>query len=162
MKMVRLNVVIVFALIVCALVLVGCKDKEKEQALSRATAAEMSLSKVKADLTKAEGQIAGLKEELEAAKKSRDELDNQVKQLTTERDVAIAKTMGGQDAAKKLADQLSEQTSKANELQNQVAQMQKLVENQQQTIEQLRKTFEGINRAPAPGAAEPNAVTTVQ
>jgi chromosome segregation ATPase len=160
--MVRLNVVIVFALIVCALVLVGCKDKEKEQALSRAAAAEMSLSKVKADLTKAEGQVVSLKEELGAVKSTRDELEKQNVELAMEKDKAIAKTAGGQDAAKKLADQLSEQTSKVNELQNQVAQMQKVVENQQQTIEQLRKTIEGLNRAPAPGAAEPNAVTTVQ
>jgi DNA repair ATPase RecN len=161
-KMVRLNVVGVFALLSCALFLAGCKDKEKQQALLRAAEAEMKLSKVGADLTKAASEVASLKEELGAAKSARDELAQQVKQLTIERDNAIAQTAGGQDAVKKLAEQLKEQTDKAGELQKQVAQLQKVIEDQRQTVEQLQKNIDGLKIAPAPGAAEPNAITTVE
>lgn len=159
--MVRLNVVRVFALLSCGLVLMGCRDKEKERALSRAAEAEMTLTKVKADLTKAEGEVASLKEELEAAKSARDELNKQVIDLAMERDKAIAQTAGGQDAVKKLAEQLSEQTNKANELQNQVTQLQKVIENQRQTIEQLQKVIDDLKQAPAPSATEPNTITTI-
>jgi chromosome segregation ATPase len=161
-KMVRLNVVRVFALLSCALVLGGCRDKEKQQALARAAEAELTLSKVKANLMRAESEVASLKEESGAAKSARDELAEQVKQLTSERDNAIAQTAGGQDAVKKLASQLSDQINKAAELQNQVTQLQKVIEDQRQTVEQLQKVIDGLKITPAPSATEPNVVPTIQ
>jgi len=166
-KMVRMeSAVKVFALIACVLLLVGCQNKAKEKALTeRADAAEAALSEAKTALTKSQGQAASLKEELEAAKDARDELAQQVKQLTGERDNAIAKTQGGQDVIKKLTDQLNEQTNKANVLQTQVNELQKVtqtqrqsIEQQQATIEQLQKTIEELKRAPPPSATEPNTV----
>lgn len=123
----------------------------------------MSLSKVKTDLAKAEGQVASLKEELGAAKSARDELEQQVKQLTSEKDKAIAvQTAAGQEMVKKLTDQLNEQTGKVTELQNQISGLQKTIQDQQATItqqqatiEQLQKTIEGLKRPPEPNAAAP-------
>jgi len=154
----------VFTLLCCALILMGCENKEKEKALTaRAAAAEMLLSKVKTDLAKAEGQVASLKEELGAAKSARDELEQQVKQLTGERDKAITvQTAAGQETVKKLTDQLNEQTGKVTELQNQISGLQKTIQEQQATIEQLQKTIDSLRRAPAAGAAEPNAAAPGQ
>jgi chromosome segregation ATPase len=125
----------------------------------------MLLSKVKTDLAKAEGQVASLKEELGAAKSARDELEQQVKQLTSEKDKAIAvQTAAGQETVKKLTDQLNEQTGKVTELQSQIGGLQKTIQDQQATITQqqatigqLQKTIEELKRPP-----EPNAVTPAQ
>jgi len=154
----------VFTLLCCALILMGCGNKEKEKALTvRAAAAEAALAKAKADLTKAEGQVAGLKEELGAAKNARDELEQQVKQLTGEKDKAIAIQMAaGQETVKKLNDQLNEQTGKVTDLQNQIGGLQKTIQDQQATITQqqatigqLQKAIEEMKRPPEPNAVVP-------
>jgi len=156
----------VLALLCCALVPAGCQNKEREKTLTaRAEAAETALAETKIALAKSQAQVDSLNEELGAAKGARDELAQQVKQLTGERDNAIAKTQGGQDAIKKLTDQLNEQTNKANASQNQVNELQKVIqaqrqsiEQQQATIEQLQKAIEELKRAPEPSVTEPNTV----
>lgn len=151
----------VFTLLCCALILMGCGNKEKEKALTaRAAAAEMLLSKVKTDLAKAEGQVAGLKEELGAAKSARDELEQQVEQLTSDRDKAItAQPASGQEIVNKLPDQPSEQSDKVAELQKTINDQRVIIQQQATALEQLRNIIDRLRRR---GAAEPNAAAPGQ
>jgi chromosome segregation ATPase len=150
----------VLAILTCALVLVGCKDTSKEIALDRAVAAETALAKAKADLAKVEKQVASLKEELGAAKSARDELEQQVKQLTSERDKAItAQPASGQEIVNKLPDQLSGQSDKVAELQKTINDQRVIIQQQATALEQLRNIIDRLRRR---GAAEPNATAPGQ
>ena len=69
------------AVLACSLVLMGCEDEEKKKALEEAEEAKMTLVRVKVSLTKANRQIADLKEVLGVVTESRDELQKQIEKL---------------------------------------------------------------------------------
>lgn len=157
------SAMMVFAILACALVLAGCKDTKNVAALDRAATAEASLAKTRADLTKAEKQATNLKEELEAAKSARDELEQQVKQLTSDRDKATTTlSVGSLEEAKKLADQSGGQTANVAELQKTINDQRVIIQQQATALEQLRNIIDRLRRAPPRSAAEPNAAAPGQ
>lgn len=157
------------AALVCVLVLGGCKDKQKEQALAEAQQAQASLAKVRGELAKTKRELADLKVELTAVKEDRDALHAQNKQLMEERGGALAEAQKTQEKVKTLAAQSSQQALSVGALQNEIKQLRALVESQQaivtekQTlIDELQKTIEQLQgvigeRLTGPGGTtEPN------
>jgi chemotaxis protein MotB len=119
---------------VCSLILIGCRQRNDQQANGDADEATISLSKIRADLTKARREMADLKEELQAVKDIRDELDKQVAKMTAERDKALKAAMAAEQKMKDLASQLTELPDSIDSLENELKQRDKLIESQQITI----------------------------
>jgi predicted nucleic acid-binding Zn-ribbon protein len=120
--------------LICSLILMGCRDKNDQQASAEAAEATTSLSKTRSDLTKARREITDLKEELHAVKDIQDELDKQVAKITAERDNAVKAAMAAEQKMKNLTAQLSDVPDRLTSLENELTERNKLIESQQTTI----------------------------
>jgi len=155
-------------LLTCLVFAAGCDNSGEKAARAEAEEAMNSLLKVKTDLVKAQGEIADLKEEMDAAKKSRDELDLLVQQLTAERDKALVQARKAQesmqDTVARFSDgggALSALQSEIEKLKATIAQQQNTIAEQQASIEQLVSSAEprqGMDKGPVepPEPTEPN------
>jgi len=112
----------------------GCRDKNDRQVNDEAAEATTSLTKIRADLTRAKRNLADSKEELQAVKDIRDELDKQVARITVERDNAVNAAMAAEQKIKDLTAQLSEKPDGLSSLENELKEQNTLIENQQMTI----------------------------
>lgn len=129
----------------CSLVLMGCDDEqEKKKALAEAAETRTSLAKVMADLTRAKSQIAYLKEELEAAKQTHNELQEQAEPLVGERDIAMAEAEKAQEKIKNLTAQLKEQAENERILRKDIQELELVIENQEKTIAEQQVTIEEL------------------
>jgi len=118
----------------CSLILMGCRDKNDQQANDEAAEATTSLSKIRSDLTRAKRNLADSKEELQAVKDIRDELDKQVAQITAERDNAVKAAMAAEQKIKDLTAQVSEMPDSLSSLENELKEQNAVIENQRMTI----------------------------
>ncbi len=155
-------------LLTCSVLPAGCDNSGEKAARAEAEEAMDSLLKVKTDLVKAQGEIADLKEEMDAAKKTRDELDLLVQQLTAERDKALVQARKAQgameDTVARFSDgggAISALQSEIEKLKTTIAQQQNTIAEQQASIEQLVSSAEpkqGIDKGPVapPEPTEPN------
>ena len=120
--------------LICSFILMGCRDKNDQQASDEAAETTTSLSKIRADLTRAKRNLADSKEELQAVKDIRDELDKQVAKITAERNNAINAAMAAEQKIKDLTTQLSEKPDGLSSLENELKELNTVIENQQMTI----------------------------
>lgn len=118
----------------CSLILMGCPDNNDRQASDEAAEAKTALSKIRSDLTKAKRNLADSKEELQAVKEIRDELDKEVAIITAERDIAVKTAMSAEQTIKKLRAQVSEMPETLRLLENELKEQNTLIESQQITI----------------------------
>lgn len=128
----------------CAVVVAGCKDREREEALLEAEEARMSLVKVQAALTRAKREVADLKEELLAVKETRRELQTQVDQIIKEHGTAVAEAGNAEERIRQLTAQSDGQAESVSALQKEIAALKVLTETQQATIEELQATIEQL------------------
>jgi len=119
---------------VCSLIFISCRGKNDQQTSGEADEATISLSKIKAELTKARREMTDLKEELHAVKNIRDELDKQVAKMAAERDNALKAAMEAEQKMKDLTAQISELPESLSSLENELKEQNKLIESQQITI----------------------------
>ena len=124
----------ILAVLCCSLILTGCREKSEQQESNQAAETTASLSKIRADLTKAKREIADLKEELQAVKDIRDELDKQVAQMVVERDNALKAATAAEQELKDLIAQLGEMPDSLKSLENELNHRNELIESQQATI----------------------------
>jgi chromosome segregation ATPase len=155
-------------LLTCSVLPAGCDNSGEKAARAEAEEAMNSLLKVKTDLVKAQGEIADLKEEMDAAKKTRDELDLLVQQLTAERDKALVQARKAQGAVEDTVARFSDGGGALNAFQTEIeklkatiAQQQNTIAEQQASIEQLVSSAEprqGMDKGPVEPAepTEPN------
>jgi len=155
-------------LLTCSVFAAGCDNSGEKAARAEVEEAMNSLLKVKTDLVKAQGEIADLKEEMAAARKTRDELDLLVQQLTAERDKALVQARKAQgaveDTVARFSDgggALSALQSEIEKLKTTIAQQQNTIAEQQATIEQLVSSAgskQGMDKGPVEPAepTEPN------
>jgi chromosome segregation ATPase len=129
-----------FIVLCCSLILIGCRDKSGRQAGDEA-AETTSLSQIRSDLTKARREKTDLKEELQAVKDVRDELDKQVARITAERDNALKAAMAAEQKVKDLTAQLSGLPENLSSLENELKERNKLIESQQITISEQQATM---------------------
>jgi chromosome segregation ATPase len=120
--------------LVCLLILTGCRQKNDRQSSEDTAEMAITLSKIKSELTKTKRQLTDLKEELQAVKEIRDELDKQAAQMTTERDNALKAETATKQKMQDLSAQLSETPDSLNSLENELKERNKLIESQQTTI----------------------------
>jgi chromosome segregation ATPase len=125
---------IFLVILICLLILIGCRQKNDQQASEDTAEMATSLSKIRSDLTKARRQITDLKEELQAVKDIRDELDKQMAQMTAERDNALKTAKTAEQKTQDLNAQLSERPDSLSSLENELKERNKLIESQQTTI----------------------------
>jgi chromosome segregation ATPase len=125
---------IFLVVLVCLLILIGCRQKNDQQANEDTAEMATTLSKIKSELTKTKRQLADSKEELQAVKEIRDELDKQVAQMTSERDNALKAEMAAKQKLQDLTAQLSDTPDSLNSLENELKERNKLIESQQNTI----------------------------
>ena len=123
---------------VCSLMLIGCRQRDDQQANGESDEATRSLSKIRSDLTRAKREMVDLKEELQAVKDIRDELDKQVAKMTAERDDALKAAMAAEQKIKDLTAQLSELPESLSSLEKELKQRNELIESQQSTIAELQ------------------------
>jgi len=145
-------------LLTCSVLPAGCDNSGEKAARAEAEEAMNSLLKVKTDLVKAQGEIADLKEEMEAAKKSRDELDLLVQQLTAERDKALVQARKAQDAMQDTVARFSDGGGALSALQNEIEKLKTTVAQQQNTIAEQQATIENLLNA----ARLPTGLESVQ
>jgi len=142
----------------CSVLPAGCDNSGEKAARAEAEEAMNSLLKVKTDLVKAQGEIADLKEEMEAAKKSRDELDLLVQQLTAERDKALVQARKAQEAMQDTVARFSDGGGALSALQNEIEKLKTTVAQQQNTIAEQQATIENLLNA----ARLPTGLESVQ
>ena len=130
---------ILLIVLCCSLILIGCRDKNGRQA-SEEAAETSSLPKIRSDLTKARREMADLKEELQAVKDIRDELDKQVAKITAERDKALKAATAAEQKVKDLTAQLGGLPENISSLENELKERNKLIESQQITISEQQAT----------------------
>jgi chemotaxis protein MotB len=118
----------------CSLILMGCRDKNDQQASDEATETTTSLSKIRSDLTRAKRNLADSTEELRAVKDIRDELDKQVAQITAERDNAVKAAMAAEQKIKGLTAQLSEMPDGLGSLEDELKKQNTVIDNQRMTM----------------------------
>ena len=145
-------------LLICSVFAAGCDNSGEKAARAEAEEAMNSLLKVKTDLVKAQGEIADLKEEMEAAKKSRDELDLLVQQLTAERDKALVQARKAQEAMQDTVARFSDGGGALSALQNEIEKLKTTVAQQQNTIAEQQATIENLLNA----ARLPTGLESVQ
>ena len=120
--------------LICSLILMGCRDKNDQQESDEAAETTTSLTKIRADLTRAKRNLADSKEELQAVKDIRDELDKQVAKITAERDNAVKAAMAAEQKIKGLTAQVSEKPDSFGSLEDELKKQNTVIENQQITI----------------------------
>lgn len=122
----------------CLLVLPGCKDAGKQQAIADANAARATLAEVNTQLEKVKAELAATQKERDGLKKTAGDLSaslesvktklaaeqatalkDQVTQLTRDRDAALAKLAEARGMVEKLKSQVQEQMQKVGALQEQ-------------------------------------------
>ncbi|MEJ2703626.1 MAG: hypothetical protein P8Z79_14405 [Sedimentisphaerales bacterium] len=133
-------------LLTCVLVVVGCKDREKEEALAKAEEARMMLARLKTTLSRTNREMTDLKEELVAVKENRNELQAQVDQLVKERSGVMARAGDAQERIKLLTAQSDDQAKSVTVLRSEIAELKTLVESQQVTIDEQKATIEGLQK----------------
>ena len=120
--------------LVCSLMLIGCRDKNNQQASEESAEAATSMSKIRSDLIKAKRQLAEIRVEFQAVKDIRDELDKQVAQITVERDNALKAAMMAEQKINNQTAQLSELPEDLSALEKELNERNTLIESQQSTI----------------------------
>ena len=128
-------------ILLCSLMLTGCRHKSHQSAGEQENEAATSLSKLKSDLTKANRQLTDLREELEAVKGTRDELDIQVARIIAERDKALKAAETAEQKINDLTAQLSELPENLSALEKELNEQNTLIENQQITIAEQQATI---------------------
>ena len=124
----------ILVVLICLLILMGCRDKNDRQASDEDAETTTSLNKIRADLTRTKRNLADSKEELQAVKDIRDELDKQVAKITAERDNAVNAAMAAEQKIKDLTTQLGDKPDGLSLLENELKELNKIIENQQMTI----------------------------
>jgi chromosome segregation ATPase len=145
-------------LLTCSVLPAGCDNSGEKAARAEVEEAMNSLLKVKTDLVKAQGQIADLKEEMDATKKTRDELDLLVQQLTTERGKALVQARKAQDAMENTVARFSDGGGALNALQSEIEKLKTTIAQQQNTIAEQQATIENLLNA----ARLPTGLESVQ
>ncbi|UCG48534.1 MAG: hypothetical protein JSU94_01920 [Phycisphaerales bacterium] len=130
----------------CCLSLFGCKDRAGEKAKAEAAEARIALSKVRAELNRANGRIAELNEELQAVAQSRDELDLQVGQLIEQRDKALTLAQNSKAVTEKLMAHSSEQSRSTADFEAQIRQLNITIEQHKTTIAQQQAYIEELQK----------------
>ena len=154
MKSAKITIVFL-TLLCCSLLLVGCKDTEKEEAVVEAAAAQTELAKMKANLASIMSERDNLKLQLTTVIKARDKLQKMVGQasdikdqlagLTKERDEAFTKAAGEQTMVETLKSQLNAQIQKVAGLEAQNGKLQGM-------IDELKKNLgSGVETPSIPG-----------
>lgn len=133
---------IFFIVLFCSLMLTGCRNKSDQPSNEQTAESATLLSKLRSDLTKAKRQTADLKEELDAVKDIRDELDKQVARITAERDNALKEIMTAEQKINDLTTQLSDLPESLNALEKELNERNNLIESQQFTITEQQATID--------------------
>jgi chromosome segregation ATPase len=129
------------ALLALSFILTGCDDEQKDKALAEAEQSRVELRRVKAQLAKAEREIVDLNDALETVKKSRDELVQQVNELSKDRGSAPIASEQAQQAVKNLSTRTSEQNADTAALEKQLNDLLSLIESQERTIAEQEATI---------------------
>ncbi|MHC4558973.1 MAG: hypothetical protein ACYTFW_13890 [Planctomycetota bacterium] len=140
--MMRITSELAFLIIlICSMILVGCESRENEEAQVDAAEANILLTKVRGDLARTQKNLNDLSEELQAVKDVRDELDEQVEQLTVDRDSAIAEAEAAEEKINNLTTQLNEQHESLVLLEKEIEPLKAIIESQQATITEQQTTI---------------------
>ena len=129
-----------------ALVIAGCKDEERKQALAEAEEARLEMVKVKTALSRANREMTDLKEELAAVKETRNELQARIDQIIKEHGSVVAEAGNAQERLRQLAAQSDDQAKSMSTLQSENAELKAMAEAQQTTIEEQKATIEELQK----------------
>ncbi len=129
-----------------ALVIAGCKDEEREQALAEAEEARLALVKVKTALSRANREITDLKEELAAVKETRNELQARIDQIIREHGSVVAEAGNAKERLRQLAAQSDDQAKSMSTVQSENAELKTMAETQQATIDEQKATIEELKK----------------
>ncbi|MBN2021019.1 MAG: hypothetical protein JW749_12445 [Sedimentisphaerales bacterium] len=119
----------------CALwlLLAGCKDDGKKEALAEAAKARAEAVKLKAEIIRLEGQRSNLIYRLQANELEKETITEQLHQLFDEQDIFFEEAHETQKEIEDLEKKLAEQTKKAAELEKQVEQLKAVIRELQST-----------------------------
>jgi ribosomal protein L11 methylase PrmA len=131
-KMTKLGFTLTFlTVVVCSLVLGGCDRATEQEARAEAAAARAAMAKAQVAFAKSEKENNKLKSELAAVIQERDDLQEQAKELTKERDEAVAKAKAPQTTTisekenNKIKSELAAVIQERDDLQEQVKELTK-------------------------------------
>ena len=128
----------ILLLLVGLLLSAGCRDSSqesrKEAADAKAAAAQLELK-----LAQAVREISDQRAELKAVRQTRDELQEQVDQISGERDEALTLARQAKNAIAQLTTQADGRIAATADLEQQIAELKALVKDQQAIIEEIQK-----------------------
>jgi chromosome segregation ATPase len=125
----------------------GCSDRGREKAEAEAAEKTVLLSKVRAELARAQRQIAELEEDLTAVAQTRDELDRQLTDLIEEHDKEAAAARVAREVADRLAVHSSDQAQSASALETRLKELTTVIEQQKATIAEQQGVIEELQKA---------------
>jgi uncharacterized coiled-coil DUF342 family protein len=141
-----------FVLLICIMLMVGCKDSAQENSKTGAEAKKTNaeLTRVKSALVKTQSESNDLydrlsetleefekiKSELTLTARIKDSLQNQIDGLTAQRDEAVTRAKDTQELANELSEQLKEKTEEAKALEELNEELLTTIEKLQEQLEQ--------------------------
>jgi chromosome segregation ATPase len=130
----------VLAIFVCSIVLIGCKGRGSSSEEGSAEA-KVLLAKVRSDLAKTKRELTDAKEELQAVREIRDELEQQLKQVTMTRDKALDAAEAAQRVIQNMTTQVKQKDGNVNQYEKEITDLKNLVEERNATIAEQQTTI---------------------
>jgi len=131
-------------LLACALVLIGCDDEVKNEAIEDAERSRRSLNAAEAKLTRAQKEIADLQALLYAVTEQRDKLEAQVKGVLEDQGKALATAEEAQEGIRNLTARSTMDTRNVATLQGQINELTSIIQSQEETIAVQEATIEEL------------------
>jgi chromosome segregation ATPase len=123
---------------VCSVILVGCQDKRENKEKAEA---ELLVPKLERELAKAKSHLKLLSDELEAVKQMRDQLEQQVRNLTAAHDDAVKQSETADQNVDELNRKINKQSERISYLENEINVLNSVVEEQRATIAEQQGTI---------------------
>ena len=126
------------SIFVCSVMLAGCKDRQdnKEEA-----EAALLVPKLEKELARAKSNMNLLNDELQAVKQMRDQLEQQVRNLTAAHDDAVKQTETADQNVNDLNTKINEQSERISYLESEINELNSVVEKQRATIAEQQGTI---------------------
>lgn len=125
------------SVLVCSVILLGCGRKQDDEAAE----ALVLLPKVQKDLDRARSNLNSLSEQLRMMQFERNQLSQQIRQLTSAREDAVNTDETMDENIDEMAAQMNQQTERISYLEEEIDRLNAIIEEQGATISQQQGTI---------------------
>jgi len=134
----NMSIVFFLSFLVCSVIFVGCKGKDDN---SEAAKAQLLLPKIQKDLARARSTMNSLSDQLRVVQHERDQLIQQIGQLTSARDNAVSTAETADKSIDEMVAKIDEQSERIKYLEDEINRLNSTIEDQGATISQQQATI---------------------